>query len=243
MLRKIKFTVCLVFAIYITAAFSALISFASVRKVPIYSVETGKNQIALTFNCAWKDEDIPVILETLKNKNIHCTFFLVGDFVERCPDSVKAIYDAGHEIGNHSDTHRDMSKLSQEEIVKDISACNSRIEKLTGFTPELFRAPSGSYDNKTISAAESLKMYSIQWDTDSLDWQKKSEEEIVSRVVSKADNGSIILMHTGTEHTADAIEHIIDSLSKRFSFVTVGELIYRDNCSVNPNNGKQYRIP
>ena len=139
---------------------------AQARMIPIYNVKTDENKVAITFNCAVGNSDIDSILTTLDKYNIKATFFLLGSWADDYVDEVQKIFDAGHEIGNHSFSHKDMPSLSYEKIVLDIQKCNETVRNITGKSPDLFRAPSGSYDNKTISAAEELGMMTIQWDVE-----------------------------------------------------------------------------
>lgn len=212
---------------------------AQARLIPIYNVETDKNQVAVTFNCAVGNSDMDSILATLDKYNVKATFFLLGSWADDYPEEVQKIYDAGHEIGNHSYSHKDMPSMNYENISLDIQKCNETVRNITGHSPSLFRAPSGYYDNKTISAAEELGMMTIQWDIDSLDWKNISADEIFKRVTTKVQNGSIIQLHTGTEHTAEALPQILEYLkNKNLSVVTASELIYHENFIID-NNGKQ----
>ena len=204
------------------------------RKLPIYCVETEEKKIAVTFDAAWSAEDTDEIIEILKKHNAKATFFAVGDWVEKNPEAVKKLYNAGHEIGNHSDTHPSFSQINREEIKSEILNCNKKIEKITGVEPKLVRAPSGDYDNKSIEVTASLDMKMIQWDVDSLDWKKLSVDEMYGRVLSKTQNGSILLFHNGVENTPEALDKILEKLEKDgYKFVTVSELIYWDNYEID----------
>lgn len=215
---------------------------AEARMIPIYNVDTTENKVAVTFNCAVGNSDIDSILTTLDKYNIKATFFLLGSWADDYIDDVQKIYDAGHELGNHSYSHNDMPSMSYEDIILDIQKCNETVRNITGHSPTLFRAPSGSYDNKTISAAEELGMMTIQWDVDSIDWKNISAEEIFERVKSKIKSGSIIQLHTGTEHTAQALPQILDYIiANGFTAVTVGELIYTSDYKID-RNGTQIKI-
>ena len=212
------------------------------RKLPVYCVDTAEKQIALTFNCAWGDETTDPILEILKKNNIKCTFFIVGDFAEKYPESVRKIYNAGHEIANHSMKHTDPTSLEFSDIVSDIYDCNTLLKSITGADSiKLYRAPSGSYDNKTVEAAESLGMMCIQWDVDSIDWKNPSPDTIVSRVCNKAKNGSVVLFHLGKENTLEALGEIIGKLKKDgYEFVTVSKLICWENYEID-HTGRQVK--
>lgn len=204
------------------------------RKLPIYCVETPEKKIAVTFDAAWSAQDTDEIIGILKKHNAKATFFAVGDWVEKNPDAVKKLYNAGHEIGNHSDTHPSFSNINREEIKTEILNCNKKIESVTGVVPKLVRAPSGDYDNKSIEVTESLNMKMIQWDVDSLDWKLLSVDEMYSRVISKTQKGSILLFHNGVENTPEALDKILTKLEKDgYEFVTVSELIYWDNYEID----------
>ena len=136
------------------------------KMIPIYNVDTAENKIAMTFNCAVGNSDIDSIIETLDKYNVKATFFLLGLWADDYMEEVQKIYDAGHEIGNHGYSHKDLPTMNYENIVLDIQKCNETVRNITGHSPTLFRAPSGAYDNKTISAAESLGIMTIQWDVE-----------------------------------------------------------------------------
>ncbi len=136
------------------------------RMIPIYDVDKDTNEVAVTFNCAVGNSDIDSILTILDKYDVNATFFLLGSWADDYPKEVQKIYDAGHELGNHSYSHKDMPSMNYEDILLDIQKCNETVRSITGHSPTLFRAPSGSYDNKTISAAEELGMVTIQWDVE-----------------------------------------------------------------------------
>ncbi len=213
------------------------------RLVPIYRVDKATNEVAVTFNCANGTEDIDSILATLGKHNVTATFFMLGLWAEAHPQEVLKIYESGHEIGNHSYSHKDPVKMTTESVTEDIEKCNSIVKEITGISPEYFRAPSGSYDNKTINAAKSLGMTVIQWDTDSVDWKNISSKEIIKRVTSKVKSGSVIQLHTGTEHTADSLDEILTFLDDNgFECVSVGNLLYKNNYSVDSNGVQRANI-
>lgn len=218
------------------------VSTASVsRKLPIYSVQTDEKKVAITFDAAWTNQDTDDLIRILKKYNAVATFFIVGDWAEKFPESVKAFHDAGHTIANHSDTHKAFSKCSREEIKEEIENCNKKLEAITGDKITLLRAPSGDYTNESLEVAKSLGMETIQWNIDSLDYRGLSVDEIVERVVSPVENGSIILFHNGVDNTAEALDIILTKLSAEgYSFVSVNDLIYKDNYYLD-HTGKQHK--
>lgn len=216
---------------------------ANERKLPVYCVDTEEKKVAITFDAAWGAEDTADLLTVLADYDAKATVFVVGDWARKYPDAVKAFYEAGHTIGNHSDSHKAYSKLSLEEITADIEKCNAEIEKCTGQKPKLLRAPSGDYTNDTITAAESFSMQTVQWSVDSLDWQGLEVEEMVKRVTSAAENGSIILFHNDVKNTPEALRQTLQILSERgYQFVTVEELLYWENYRID-STGKQHPLP
>lgn len=211
------------------------------REIPIYSVERGDNKISLTFDCAWNDDDIISILDTLDKYNCKATFFVVGDWAEKYGDSLKLIYDRGHEIGNHSYNHSDYTKLSAEGILEDLEKCDKVVESITGEKPYLMRAPSGGYNNTVVKTVEDSGRMYIQWSVDGIDYGDADADDIYSRTVGKTDKGDIILLHNGTENTATVLPKIIEALECKYEFVTVSELIYRDDYIID-NTGRQFHL-
>ena len=200
------------------------------RLVPIYNVATDVGKVALTFDAAWGCDSTDGILSTLDEYNVPATFFLVQFWVEKYPDLVKKMDAQGIEIGTHSATHPYMSKLSETKMRVELESSMTAIQDLTGKTPTLFRPPYGDYNNTLLTVAPSLGLKTIQWDVDSLDWKGLSAQEIATRVVNKAKSGSIILLHNDGEHTLKALPLIIEGLTnKGLGFVSVGELVYKDN--------------
>lgn len=211
------------------------------KKTPIYCIETSTNDISLTFDCAWGAEDMPQILDILKNNQVRATFFVLGEWAEKFPDIIKRMSEEGHDISNHSDTHPHIASLGYEDIKKEITNANKKIENLIGKKNNLFRAPYGEYSDNVISVAEELGFYTIQWDVDSLDWKNLGKENILNRVLVKTKNGSIILMHNGTEDTANVLDEMIKKLKEKgFNFKPISEFIYTENYLVD-HAGKQIK--
>ncbi len=211
------------------------------RKLPIYSVQTDQKKIAITFDAAWTNQDTEQLIQILKKHNAKATFFIVGDWAEKFPESVKAFHNADHTIANHSDTHKAFSKCSREQIQEEIVNCNKKLETITGDKITLLRAPSGDYTDQSLEVANSLDMYTIQWNVDSLDYTGLSVDEIVQRVLSRIENGSMVLFHNGVENTAEALDIILTKLSSQgYSFVSVEDLIYKEDYYLD-HTGKQHK--
>lgn len=220
---------------------AAVTTAAQTRLLPIYCVDTEKKCVALTFDAAWGNEDTQDLIDTLKKYNAKATFFLVGSWVDKYPESVKALSDAGHSIQNHSNSHPNLPQLSAEGIKKEITLCNEKIQKITKKCPTLIRPPYGDYSNNVINCVNDLGMYTIQWDVDSLDWKDLSADEIYNRVVNKVQNGSIVLFHNAALNTPEALGRILETLSKKgYKFVTVEDLIYKSDYTIDIT-GKQFK--
>jgi len=207
---------------------------AATRQLPIYCVKRDYKVASLSFDAAWGNEDTQQLIDTLALYNIKATFFVVGEWVDKYPESVKALSDAGHEVMNHSDDHAHFNSLTADEIVSNITACNEKIEAITGITPTLFRPPYGEYDDRVITTVRSMGMEPIQWDVDSLDWKNLSSDEITSRVTSKVQSGSIVLFHNAALHTPEALPGIIKALLQEgYSFVPISEIILTGDYTID----------
>lgn len=214
--------------------------FAPKREIPVYSVETDENLAAITFDCAWGADDIPQILDTLKEADVKATFFLVGQWAEKDPEMVRSMAGEGHDVANHSYSHFRMGSLDREMQNSEIKKCGDVIEKLTGIKCGLFRAPYGDYSNSLIQEARKLGYITVQWDVDSLDWKPGiSREEIRQRIRSRIRKGSIILFHNDTPHTAKLLPEIIEELlSGGYKLVPVSQLILIEDYIID-HEGRQ----
>ena len=141
------------------------------RLVPIYSVDTEEKKVALTFDTAWGADKTLQILEILKEYKVNATFFMVGFWVEKYPEMVKAIDEQGIEIGTHSNTHPDMTTISQSQIELELQTSINSIKKITNKDVTLFRAPYGAYNNTLLGITDNMGLKTIQWDVDTLDWK------------------------------------------------------------------------
>ena len=202
------------------------------RELPIYSVATDEKKIALSFDAAWGDEDFAQIMEVLDKHNVKTTFFMTGGWVEKYPECVKTLVEKGHDLGNHSASHPDMTTLSKEKQREQILEVHNAVKELTGYEMELFRPPYGAYNNDVIRTCYEMGYYPIQWDVDSLDWKDLSASEIINKVCNhkSLDCGSIILCHNGAKHTAEALDEMLTNLKNQgYEIVPISQLILREN--------------
>ena len=204
------------------------------KLLPIYSVKRSDNKISISFDAAYGDDYTLKILDILDEYNVKCTFFLVEFWVDKYPHLVKEIDKRGHEIGTHSKTHPNMSKLTETEMQEELISSSNKIKEITGKQVKVFRPPFGDYNNKLIEVCGKLNLYPIQWSVDSLDWKNLSAKEIYNRVVTKTTSGSIILCHNNGLHTSEALPYILANLiEKGYEFTPICDLIYKDNYTID----------
>ena len=209
------------------------------RLLPVYCTDREGKVVSLTFDAAWGAEDTDRLIEIFDTYDVAVTFFVVGDWVEKFPEEVKKLHDAGHEVMNHSDTHPYMSKISESERAAELKNCNDKIERITGVRPTLFRPPYGDYNNAVIRSVEAAGMTCIQWSVDSLDWKDPSPQEMTQRVLSKVNSGDIVLFHNAAKNTPAALPDIIEALqADGYTFLKVSDMIYADGYRIN-HEGRQ----
>lgn len=211
------------------------------KELPIYCVQTDEPKIALTFDAAWGNEDTKQIMEILKKHDIKVTFFMTGGWVEKYPDDVKMILAEGHDLGNHSQNHKNMSQLSDSEKESELMTVHNKVKELTGYDMFLFRPPYGDYDSAVVKTAKKCGYFAIQWDVDSLDWKDYGVDSIIKTVTQHKHlgNGSIILCHNGATYTAKALDTLISTLKDAgYTFVPLSQLIYTENYHMD-HEGRQ----
>ncbi|MFC0418859.1 polysaccharide deacetylase family protein [Cytobacillus solani] len=181
---------------------------------PIYKGHPDKKMVSFIINVAWGNEYLPDILATLKKHHISVSFFLEGRWVQNNPDLTKMIYDAGHEVGNHSYTHPEMAKISPEKTRAEILKTNEVIKAITEKPVQWFAPPSGSYRDETVQIAAQENLGTVMWTVDTVDWKKPTPDQLIQRVMSKVHNGALILMHP-TDSTAKSLDRLITQIKQR----------------------------
>jgi peptidoglycan/xylan/chitin deacetylase (PgdA/CDA1 family) len=146
---------------------------SSGRDLPIYCVQTDEKKISLSFDAAWGNEDTQQILDILEKHDVRVTFFMTGGWVEDYPDDVKQILAAGHDLANHSENHKHMSRISSDEITEELMIVHEKVKELTGYEMDLFRPPYGDYDNDVIKTVRKNGYLTIQWDVEGVDIKRK----------------------------------------------------------------------
>ena len=190
-------------------------------------VRVDQPYIAMTFDDGPSAENTPRLLEMLKQRNIKVTFFLIGQNVAANPDLVRRILADGHEIGNHSWTHPQLSKLSDDRVTMEITKTQDAIKDASGFTPTLLRPPYGAITPRQREWVEDrFGLNVILWSVDPFDWKRPGASVITQRILSQVRPGAIILSHDIHKQTVDAMPATLDGLiAKGYKFATVSQLI------------------
>lgn len=223
-------------AVDVSAAYAA-----TNKKLPIYSVQTEENKLAISFDAAWGADKTSNIMDICDSYGVKATFFLVGFWIDKYPEKVKEIYNRGFEIGIHSNTHPDMTKLTKRQIKDELEININKIVEITGERPKLFRPPYGYYNNNLIDVCEDLGLYCIEWDVDSLDWKGLNASSLAGRVIDKAKKGSIVLFHNNSDNIINGLKLVLECFkTKQTHVVPIGELIYKENFTIN-NQGTQIK--
>ena len=247
--KKLLRTIMIVLAalagagIIIAAIMSSFKVSAAQQKLPIYSVQRGDNKIALTFDCAWGNSNTDLLLSLLDEADAKATFFVTGEFCDKYPEDVRKMYNAGHEIANHSDAHPHVKGMNILDLTADTEECTRKIKMITGEKPALYRAPYGEYDDNVVSTIEGLGMKMIQWSVDSIDWQEPDPDTIISRITEGTQSGSILLFHNDLENTAQALPELLTALKQKgFVFSRVSDMVYFDSYHIDGNGTQIYDV-
>lgn len=180
-------------------------------------------KVALTFDDGPHPVYTPSLLDGLKERGVHATFFVVGENIPGNEEILKRMDAEGHLIGNHTYSHVKLSELDTARACAEVEKTNALICEVTGKEPEFIRPPFGEW-KKTMEC--SLEMIPVLWDVDPLDWTTKNTALVVERVLKDTKPGDIILLHDYYQSSVDAALEIVDALMERgYKFVTVDELI------------------
>src|SRR5580700_8679948 len=202
-------------------------------------VRVDQPYIAMTFDDGPSAENTPRLLEILKQRNIKATFFLIGQNAAANPDIVRRILAEGHEVGNHSWTHPQLSKLSDDRVTAEITKTQDAIKDASGYTPTLLRPPYGAITPRQREwIANQFGLNIILWSVDPLDWKRPGASVITQRILSQTRPGAIILSHDIHKQTVDAMPATLDALSaKGYKFATVSQLIAMNKPKPPPAEG------
>lgn len=179
--------------------------------------------VALTFDDGPHKVYTKQLLDGLRERGIHASFFLMGENLEGNEELIRQMKEDGHLIGNHSFCHVKLTEEGAEQVCRDVEKTGDLIEDLTGQYPRYLRPPYGDWNE---ALEEKLDLETVFWTVDSLDWKLKNTEKIVKRVEKSVKNGDIILMHDIFSISVEAALQLADELqSQGYQFVTVDELM------------------
>lgn len=185
------------------------------------------NYIAMTFDDGPHPQNTPRLLDMLRARNIKATFYVIGRSVDLYPQIVRRTVAEGHEIGNHTHTHRLLSKLSDDEVRSELSRCRDAVANAAGIQPRTMRPPYGGLVQRQREMVHAEFGYPIiLWSVDPLDWKRPGPSVVTSRILSGTSAGGIVLAHDLHGQTVDAMPATLDGLLRRgFQFVTVSQLL------------------
>lgn len=207
-----------------------LLSSALPAKAAVYRKrETDQKKIAISFDDGPSRRNTEEILSILEQFHIRATFFVIGENAEKDPERIRRIFDAGHEIGNHTYTHAYISKISEAKLREEVEKTEEVLIRITGTKPVVFRPPGGFYDDASIALLEQMGYKSVLWSLDTRDWSMPKSESIVTKVEERASEGDIILFHDLEDKrlpTPAALKKILPYLIENgYEFVTISELL------------------
>lgn len=198
----------------------------------IFRGESGKKQIALTFDDAPDTHYTPIVLDILKKHNVKATFFAIGNLAEKHPEMVRRIVREGHVLGNHTYSHAQLKKLTMEKFIEDIEKSEAALSPLAGYAPRLIRPPYGAVNDDELAWLKDAGYITVNWNVDPEDWKGVSGEQVLKRSLEAAKPGAIILMHCATgpggslQGTVDALPELISGLrAKGYELVTLTQLL------------------
>ena len=206
------------------------------RELPIYCVNRDDNKISISFDAAWGGDKTLGILDLLDEYNIKTTFFLVDIWTQKYPELVVA---RGHEIGNHSTSHPQMSKLNETQIAKELNTQADNVLAIAGVRPVLFRPPYGDYNNRVFTTARAQGFVPIQWSVDSLDWKNRGAQEIINRA-TKVKSGDIVLFHNDSQYILDALPAVLKYYAENgYSVVPISEILLTGETTIDIQGRQQ----
>lgn len=229
---------------YITLASAVAASYAGYATMAPASQLYGRtlthgsdpNQMALTFDDGPNDPHTMHLLEVLAQHNARATFFLIGKYVRQRPDIARAILAAGHEIGNHTDSHPNLILVSAARLRQELADCNKALEDALGKKVMLLRPPFGGRRPNVLRTARAMGLNPVMWSVTGYDWSAKAADEIVGKVTRQVDSrrkaqGEIVLLHDGGHlafgtdrgYTVEATRRLLDRYAAK-KFVTVSGL-------------------
>jgi probable sporulation protein (polysaccharide deacetylase family) len=209
----------------VTKEITPKVGLADLGSYPIYKGNPHKPMVALMINVAWGEEYLPKMLKIMDDENVHASFFFDGSWLSQHVETAKEIMRHGHELSNHGYSHRNMSTLSRPQAVEEITKTQNLLQQQLGVHNMLFAPPSGDFDQETVDIAHQMKLQTILWTLDTLDWKSPPPSAIIRKVAAYVEPGTFILMHP-TSSSSAALSEIIKAIKEKgLSLGTVSEVI------------------
>lgn len=183
----------------------------TVQPAPIARVAEAGNQVGLSFDVAWGDDQTEEILEVLDIYGVRATFFVTNAWMAAYPELAAKISEGGHELGLHSATHPYFSALTKEGVKKELKDNSKMVEQLTGQQAKFFRPPYGDYNNNVLSVAGEMGLVTIGWAVDGGDWQDIPARKISNNVLERVKAGDIVMLQNNNEQTVTALKEIFNT--------------------------------
>lgn len=197
-----------------------------------------KKLVALTFDDGPNYKVTTFLLDELDNKNAKASFFLVGSRISSQKELIKRMYNSGHSVGSHSYNHKNLTKLTDEQLLKEINDTNELISQITGEDVKYLRPPYGSYNKDLLNK---INMTFILWNVDTLDWQSRDSQKVCDNIINSAKDGAIILLHDLYQTSVDGALCAIDKLQEQgYAFVSIDEMIKLKNIDLKTNTAYRY---
>ena len=213
-------------------------NFSKDAGVTFSRVSVGEPIVAMTFDDGPHPRNTPRLLDMLRDRNIKATFYVIGRNVDLYPALTRRIVAEGHEIGNHTYTHGNLTKMSDAKVREEMVKCRTSIAKAAGVQPRTMRPPYGALLQRQRSMIHSEFGYpTIMWSVDPRDWQRPGPSVVTSRILSGTTPGAIILAHDLHAPTVDAMPGTLDGLLRKgYKFVTVSQLLAMKPDSAQASN-------
>ncbi len=208
----------------------------------VVQLDSDGKYVAITFDDGPHATVTPRVLDTLKEHNALATFYMLGSQIDYYPEMAKRVADEGHELADHTMSHKFLPKLSYAEIEAEIQQSNDNMEAATGLLPKSLRPPYGAFNDNVKAIAAEKDLPIIMWSVDSLDWKYRNVDSIHSRVMSAVHPGAIILLHDIHATTADALPGLLTALENEgYEMVTVSQLLdLAELEDIGPHHGIDY---
>jgi peptidoglycan-N-acetylmuramic acid deacetylase len=194
-----------------------------------YKADPSKKEIYLTFDNGYENGYTAQILDVLKKEKVPATFFVTGHYLETAPDLVKRMATEGHIVGNHSWSHPDLTKSSDEQMVEELEKVRKKAEELTGNkTMKYLRPPRGVFSDRTLAIAKQQGYTHAFWSLAYVDWntdQQRGAQYAYDHIMKQMHPGAVILLHTVSKDNADALERVIQDVKKDgYTFKSLDDL-------------------